>query len=257
MKRDVIILAGAKNNGALKQVSDAPYEALIPLLDRPIIEYVLEALLQTPSVGRILVVGPREHLFPLLGDRVMAVLDGCDCILENIKKGMTALNATEKILLTTSDIPLITAEAIEDFLAKAGEVEGDLYYPVISREDNESLLPDVQRTYVRLKEGTFTGGNLFYFSPHIFPICYHPMKDFIAKRKKPVQLTRLLGTSFVIKLFLGGLSLETIRLRMSEVLGVRGVPIISHHPVMGFDVDKPSDLKVVERFLKNQGSFSM
>lgn len=252
MKRDVIILAGAKNKGALKQVSEVPYEALIPLLDRPIIEYVLDALLQTPSVGRIIVVGPKEPLSPLIGDRVTGILDCSDSILENVIRGVEALQGEEKILLTSSDIPLITPEAIEDFLSSTYQVAGDLYYPIIRREDNESLLPDVERTYVRLKEGTFTGGNLFFFNPQVIPICSEPIKKFIEKRKNPIQMTRLLGMSFLVKLVLGQLSLEAIRLRMNKVLGISTVPIVSHHPVMGFDVDKPSDLRVVERFLQKK-----
>lgn len=250
MKRDAIVLAGAKNNGALKGVSSASYEALIPLSGRPLIQYVVDALSKTVTVGRIVVVGPEEQLRPVIGEKAYAILEGCDSILENIKKGVEALQVQDMILLITSDIPLITPEAIEDFFQATLLVEGDLYYPIISKGDNESLLPEVERTYVRLKEGVYTGGNLFLFSPHALPICYEPMEKFISKRKHPLQLTRLLGPSFLLKLLLGHLSLEDIKKRMSKILGIRGVPIISHHPVMGFDIDKPSDLALGERFLK-------
>ncbi len=250
MRRDAIVLAGAKNNGALKEVSTASYEALIPLLERPTIEYVVESLSNTPSVGRILVVGPKEDLLQAIGGKVYSILEGCDSIVENVKRGVEALDVEEKILLISSDIPLITPDAIEDFLEKTDRLEGDLYYPIISKEDNQRLLPGMERTYVRLKDGTFTGGNIFLFSPHIIPICHEPIKKFISQRKNPLKLTRLLGVSFLIKMLVGRLSLEEIRQRMSRVLGITGVPIISHHPVIGFDIDKPSDLEMIEHYLK-------
>lgn len=254
MRRDVIVIAGAKNNGALKEVSTASYEALIPLLERPIIEYVVESLSDAPSVGRILVVGPKEDLSQVIGGKVYSILESSDSIMENIKRGVRALDVQEKILLTSSDIPLITPAAIEDFLEKTDTLEGDFYYPIISKEDNQRLLPGMERTYVRLKDGTFTGGNIFFFSPHVIPICQEPVKKFIHHRKNPLKLTRLLGLSFLLKMVVGRLSLEEIRQRMDRILGIRGVPIISRHPVIGFDIDKPSDLKIVGQYLMERDS---
>lgn len=250
LKWDAIVLAGAKNNGALKEVSPVPYEALISLKNRTLIEYVVDSLTKTPSVGRILVVGPREHLSSLIGERVYSIQEGSDSILENVKIGAEVLNVKEDILLTTSDIPLITPEAIEDFLEKTRRLEGDLFYPIISKEDNESLLPGMERTYVRLRDGVYTGGNLFLFSPHAIPICYEPIRKFIQNRKNPLKLTRLLGIPFLFQLVIGRLSLKGIEKRMSRLLGIKGVPIISRHPEMGFDIDKPSDLEIVEHYLQ-------
>jgi len=60
MQVDAIVLAGAKNDGKLREVSPSPYEAMILINDRPMLSYVVDALKQSKQVGRIVVVGYPE-----------------------------------------------------------------------------------------------------------------------------------------------------------------------------------------------------
>ena len=61
MKVEAVVLAGAKNRGKLHEVSDAPHEALIPIVGRPMVHHVLDALKASAFVDRIILVALRKY----------------------------------------------------------------------------------------------------------------------------------------------------------------------------------------------------
>lgn len=250
MKVEAIVLAGASNSGALGSVSDASHEALILLEGRPMIHYVLDALRSAPSIARILVVGPVAFLEKYGGLEGVELHESGSSMVENLQIGIERLKPSGPVLVVTSDIPLLTAEAIEDFVHRCEEVQADIYYPIVSRDVNEARFPGVKRTYVHLKEGVFTGGNMVLIKPEIVASCREMIAKAVAMRKNPVQLSRLLGFAFILKLLLNRLTLREIEERVRIILGFRGVAVISPYPEVGIDVDKPEDLQLVEAVLK-------
>ena len=97
-------------------------------------------------------------------------------LLESLNNGLRAIDIEEPLLVLTSDIPLISKDALEDFLFRCKQKEADVYYSFVPKEINESKYPGVQRTYVKLYEGTFTGGNLVLLSPEVIKTSYQPIK---------------------------------------------------------------------------------
>lgn len=252
MKVDAIVLAGAPNEGALREASNAEYEALIDIAGRPIIEYVLKALLQSQYIDQVVVVGP-ELLEVVIKDQRVTLAPHGASLAENIKLGLEHLSQTKKkVLVTTADIPLLTTEAVEDFLHRCAKEEAAIYYPIVSKEANESAYPGVRRTYVRLREGVYTGGNLVLLSPEVIEQAYTILEKAIAMRKNPTKLARLLGFRFILKLMLHRLTIPEIEKQAERILGFRGVAICSPYPDIGIDVDKPSDLELVRRALQAQ-----
>jgi len=211
------------------------------------ISYVIEALRNTPRIKDIVVVGP-DVLADILPSGVRLIQSG-DSLTDNILRGAEALKGSPKVLLVTSDIPFIHREAVEDFLDRCAELQADLYYPIISKEANEQVFPGCVRTYVTLKEGTFTGGNMVLATPAVLSNSKALVQQVVVFRKKPWRLARLLGFSFFLKFFLKRLSLSELEKRASQLLGVRGVAVISPYPEIGTDVDKPSDLELAERLI--------
>jgi len=53
MTIDAIILAGSLNDGKLKDSSPVLYEALITIGKKAMIEYVIDALLNSSNIGKI------------------------------------------------------------------------------------------------------------------------------------------------------------------------------------------------------------
>jgi len=250
MKVEAVVLAGALNDGKLGQVSTAKYEALIPISDRPMVSYVVDALRGAACVERTVVVGPRELAPVLDGTAGVAWVESRGSMVENIKVGIDHSKPVGPVLLVTSDIPLITPEAIDDFVRRCGETAADIYYPIVRRETNERAYPGVKRTYVRLKDGVFTGGNLALIEPEVVPACEVMIERAVSMRKKPLKLSRMLGFKFIFKLLFNRLTLAEIEDRVQRILGFRGVGVESPYPEVGIDVDKPEDLALVEKVLR-------
>lgn len=259
MQIDAVVLAGGLNCGPLKEYCSAENEAMIPIGNRPMVEYVVNALKHTPQVNRIVIAGPLKELKEVFRDTPSVILiEGGSSAVKTLLMGIKALSgegvaeSPAKVLVTAADIPMITPEAISDFLDLCGQREGELHYPVVSKEANDQKYPGVKRTYAPLKEGRFTGGNLMLVDPRIVERCALMAEKMVERRKDPVALSQLLGWRFVIKFLLRRLTLAEAEKKVSILLGVRGVAVISNYPEVGVDVDKPSDLQLARRLLANE-----
>jgi len=250
MKFDALVVAGAKNNGALKDYSNKEYESLIEIAGKPMVQHVIEAVENVDEINDIVIVGP-EKINQNIGSKYH-IIKPEDVLINNIKKGIDALNHDHHILIITSDIPLITTKIIEDFINKCkSEKVHDLFYPVISKENNLKKYPEVQRTYVHLKEGVFTGGNMVLVSPDIIQGPLDWYDKILNLRKKPFKMSQMLGFKFIIKFIFRRLSVKEVEKRISNIIGHKCKALIIEYPEIGFDVDKPSDLKMMkEKYLK-------
>jgi GTP:adenosylcobinamide-phosphate guanylyltransferase len=242
---DAIILAGGENSEHLSKFSSQSYEAMIEIAGKPMVTFVADALAASPQVERIFIVGPVPQLKKCDFPKETILLQGGHTLVETIQLGMKALGHTNKVLVVTADIPLLTPESIADFFSQCAAVEADLYYPIVSKEINNTCYPGSKRTYVKFKDGTYTGGNIFLVNPAIVPQCLAVAEKLIDNRKNPFKLCCLLGWGFVLQFLLGTLSLTKVRERVETLLGITGAVVQSRYPELGIDVDKPSDLELV------------
>lgn len=245
---DALVLAGSNNDGPLRECSPAPFEALIPIGKKLMVEYVVDALRAVGCVKDIVVVGPVQELKCVEGPGII-LEPNRGSVMENVLAGCRRLSGKRKVLLATCDIPLITPIAIEDFIGLCRQSGAELCYPVISRDVVEKKYAYVRRTYVTLKEGQFTGGNLFFFDPKVVERCLIKGQQLVNARKSPFKLSGLLGFTFLVKFLLHLITLREAEKKASQLLGVKGAVIISGFPEVGVDVDKPSDLELVSKTL--------
>lgn len=245
---DAIILAGGENNEHLSRFSSQSYEAMIEIAGKPMVTFVADALAASPQVERIFVMGPISQLRECSFPEGTILLEGGCTLVETIQLGVGALGHENKVLIATADIPLLTPDAIADFLRQCAAVQADLYYPIVSKEINDKYYPGNKRTYVRFKDGTYTGGNIFLVNPAIVPQCLTVAEKLIDNRKNPFKLCCLLGWGFILRFLLGTLSLAKVQERVEDLLGITGSVVQSCYPELGIDVDKPSDLELVRTF---------
>lgn len=242
---DAIILAGGESKH-LSQCSTQRYEAMIEIAGKPMVTFVAHALRASGKVKRIFVLGPSTIMASCNFPDNTVLLNGGNTIMETIQIGMDALGHEQPVLVATADIPLLTPEAVTDFLAQCTQAaEADLYYPVVPRQVNELYYPGNKRTYVKLKEGVFTGGNIFLVKPVIVPRCLAVAEKIIAQRKNPLQLCKIIGWGFVFKFLCRMLGVREVERQFSDLLGIQGTVVFSSYPELGIDVDKPSDLELV------------
>ncbi|MFO7153675.1 MAG: nucleotidyltransferase family protein [Caldicoprobacter oshimai] len=244
---NAVILAG-DNQADLARIN-VTNKALLSICGRPMIEYVVDALRCSSSVDGISIVGPVDPLKDCLGSRVDYYFEDTGSFFENLEAAMQPFKNDKRVIIVSSDIPLLTSEVVDDFVNRCITTDADLCYPIVEKSLNESLYPGFKRTYVRLKEGTFTGGNIFYINPAIFERCRDFAALLIENRKTPWEIARILGLDLLTLLTLGRLSISKVEQRFFELLGIKAVAIISPFPQLANDVDKPSDIEMVEKYL--------
>ncbi len=254
MLTDAVLLAGRHNRGPLLGVSNAPWEALVPIGGRPMAAWVVDAALACSGIGRLAVVGPAE-LRLAIADRaserlVMVAPEGS--MFDNLRRGVAALGDPEElILILTSDIPLVRPGMLEVFLdrALARKPRADFYYPVVPKEAVELRFGKSHRTYVRLREGVFTGGNVALVRPGVLDRMAHEVETFMALRKSPLKLARRLGWPFLLRFLIGRPTISQVEAHFSALFGVRGQAVIVTDAEIGVDVDKPEDVALCEAVL--------
>ncbi|MBS4031882.1 MAG: nucleotidyltransferase family protein [Clostridiales bacterium] len=246
---DVVVLAGTGKETPLTVGENVKNKAFIHINGRAMLSYTLDALRAVTAIDRIAVVGPVEQLSPLIDEYGILVVAEGGNITDNIDKGFAALQPKQHFLIVSADIPLLTPTSVEDFLAKCSPYSHDFYYPIVSKENSEKSYPGVTRTYARLREGTFTGGNLFLMNPGKLEESLPRLLRFFELRKSPLKLVSVLGFSFIVKLVSKRLSITEVEMRIPGLLGLSGKAVISSYPEIGTDVDKPSDLELMKKLL--------
>lgn len=243
---NAIVLAGEKKSNKENTLDN---KALIKIKNKYMLEYVLDALHNVKTIEKIAVVGAKEKLQEVLGHKIDYIIEGTDSIVDNVIKALELFPGEKEMLVLTCDIPMITVEAIEHFMLESKESGADLCYSIVDKKLNDERYPEVKRTYVKLKEGQFTGGNAFYLNPEI----KDKVKDFFEKvlenRKSPTKMAGILGFGFLLRLALGILTIKAIKKKVNKLLDINAAVVISPFPEIGNDVDKISDIEFVEKYL--------
>jgi len=253
MQYDAIILAGGESSNDLKKIAPYDNEALIIIGNYPMIYFVYHTLRSSSQIKNIVISGPVEAIKAILprDERLIYVNGGQNAIesFAHAAKALEEKGISSKVLIMPTDIPFITVEAIEDFLKRCEASDDDFYYPVTRKEINEKKFPGVKRTYVRLQEGTVTGGNLFLIRSAVIEKSLEMGLKLVERRKNPLAMAGLFGFSLVLKYIFGRLSINMVEKRFYKVLGIKGKGIISPYAEIGVDVDKPSDLELAQEKL--------
>jgi GTP:adenosylcobinamide-phosphate guanylyltransferase len=248
---DAIILAGGGVEPGLDP--GLPNKAFITIAGRPLVEYVGAALDAAAGVGRIAAVGPVDALRPVL-PRETLLVPAAGEIMDNVEQAAAALGAQDPLLVAAADLPLLTGEAVDEFLALCAGGAADFYYPVVPRTVMEQRFPTAQKTYVTLADGTFCGGSVIVFNPKVIDRVRPFVERVIAARKKPWLLAQMFGWSMVMKFAANRLTIDEIVARATEVVGIPVQPVIIARPELALDVDvgRPENLEAVRRELEGR-----
>lgn len=248
---DCVVLCGG-GKGALAEQSGLNNKALVKIGDKEMVHYVLEVLEQVEEIERLVLVGPVDQLSFLRSHHRVEFVPEEDSILRNIYAAVKKMQSDNPLLISSADIPLITHRSIQDLIEKCRPFEHDFYYPIVRKERCEEVFPLVQRTYVTLKEGKFTGGNIFLVNPARVEASIPILEQFLEARKNPLKMVSILGPGFLLRFVSKRLSLDDVAARFSQLLSLSARPVISEYPEISFDVDKPEDLQLVRELQQRQ-----
>ncbi len=253
-----VILAGRRNTGALRQVSGAEWEALVPLAGRPMVAWVVEACLQAPSLQHVVLAGPDPGdagtvLARARQEGRFSVVPPGDDLLGSVRQGLEGLKAAlpgaTGVLLVTGDVPLVDGAVLERFLA-AIPAGADVGYPIARRQNMERRFPGAARTYVRLRDGEFTGGNALYLRLAAAPQALRWAEALYAARKQPLKLAMMFGPAVLVRVATRRATVAELELRLGRLAGLRAHAVEVTDPELAMDVDKVADYRQAEARLQ-------
>ena len=250
---DAIILAGGRSPW-LKEVCGTEFRCLAPLKGRRMVDYILDALLASGRVRRIVIAANAEAIAQLEGT-LPAQVSPClaaDDMPATAAAAVKALgkDCTKDIIFACDDIPLLTAAGVQDFAQQCEAIPGKgIYYAVIPKEACLERYPDAKRTYGTLRDGTFTGGNLMLIKKEVVINTQQLGREIFALRKSPFGLANWLGWSFIFKAVFRRLSIKEAEKRFSQIMHTPSTAVITSYAEIGMDVDKPEDLKLIDKYL--------
>lgn len=246
---DAVILAGGRAPW-LRESQGTDIRCLAKIKNKRIIDYIVDALRESCRIDRIMAAGPLAELQKAgLPDGVELCAPAEDMPTTSYAAAR-ALGAQNKILFVCDDIPLLHGAAVSDFLDQCEKYPaGHVYYPIVPKEICLADYPAAKRTYGKLADGAFTGGNIMLVDASIIPFGLAKAKEIYARRKHPWDLCRWLGFGFILKLLFHSLTVADAERRTSELLELNCKAIISKYAEVGMDVDKMADLKLVEKYL--------
>jgi GTP:adenosylcobinamide-phosphate guanylyltransferase len=184
---DAIVLAGTDDNP--RRLIHGENKCFLEIGGQVLVRRVVNALLEARSVGQIFVVGPKDRLEAVLEGMPASVniVQQAGKMLSNAWAAIHALEASHRerhgsddpnqpLLFLSSDLPLITAQAVEDFVDRCAseDYRQELKYAMLTGVAEESSLNNyypgqsgegIVRPYVHMSDCRVRLANIYVGRP--------------------------------------------------------------------------------------------
>lgn len=250
---DALVLAGRRRGEAdpLASIDNVPHKALLIAGGRPLIRRVADALKSSGRVARIRIAAP-EDVRAAIADALKGVdgwefVDAAGSPANTVLSALEALVGDEALLVTTCDHALLTGDMIRSFLSSA--VVSEAAAACVDRAVYEARFSQSRRTFVQLKDLSFSGANLFWFAGARAKGLADFWRRLEAKRKNPAAMAAEIGVFTALSYACGQMTKAGLEKTIRRKTGVdaRLVPLATAEAAI--DVDKPEDLVLVRSIL--------
>lgn len=255
-----VVLAGTRcSHDPVASMFGETYKALVAIDGQPMLARVVEALKNSRSVRRIVVVfDDADALQTACPDLVSAAADipvtltGCRAtICDSVVGALEQAGAHWPYIVTTADHALLTATMVDRFCNEARKSRG-LAIGLVERRHIEAHHPGSKRTYLPFRGEGYSGANLFAFmSKDAVPVINF-WKRIERERKKPWKLFAAFGWRNLAGLLFKRFNIDQAFERASKMLGVQAVPVKLPFAEAAIDVDSPQDYAQVTDILERR-----
>ncbi len=250
-----LIIAG----GSLK--ADSPLfletgiakKGLIPIAGKPMVQWVADALVGSDRIESLAVIGLKEgDVNP--GPKPICYVADHGSLIDNVLAGVEAIKKialdSHKILLSSSDIPLVTPEIIDEFIDICLEKKGEIHYTVIEEKVMEARFPNSKRTFTRLKGGRYAGGDLLMLDTRAVDTNIELFRGATGNRKNFLAQARMIGFTFIFRFLFRLMDLAEGERRVCTAFNIDGRVLDYHRAEVAMDVDKLDHYRLVKRELE-------
>jgi GTP:adenosylcobinamide-phosphate guanylyltransferase len=253
---DALVLAGGPSDALAAHTPGAPNKAFVEIAGVPLVTRTLRALRDARSIERIVVVAPETPQARAALDLADEVRPDGRRIRDSLQNGIAGFPADRQILISTSDLPVLTGEAVDDFVQRLLRADADVAYGCLERRTHFARFPNVPHTWAPFKDGTFCGGGLMGMKPRAFASLSHFIERLGQARKNPLRLASLFGWDVLFRFAFRQLTIAQAEERASSILGEPVRAIVSPYAETAVNVDRVSDIALAETLLATAANAS-
>jgi molybdopterin-guanine dinucleotide biosynthesis protein A len=251
MAMNAVVLAGGPCDDVAKLQPGAPNKAFVDICGTTLVGRVVAALRDSPSIERIVVVTPPDEWGnPDLRAADDFRPDGVR-IRDSLRNGLEGFAFDRALLVATSDLPVLTIAAVEDFAERSTALDADVVYGCVEKRVHLQRYPRIPHTWARMRDGTFCGGGLAAIKPRALPLLERFIEDLGAARKHPFKLASLFGWDMLARFAIGRLSIAQAEARASRILGAPVRALVSPFPETGVNVDRVGDVELARELVRS------
>ena len=211
--------------------------------------HVVDTLRSVPAVKRVVVLAQDRRVMDVLETDVADFSQSSSGISGSIAGVAGSQQAPWPVLVTTADHPLLTPEIVTAFLAGSGDC--DLAVGMVERRTLEASYPGNARTWLKLRDGQWTGANLFALRNANVRSALRLWSQVEQDRKRALRLFRRFGLFLFLRALTRTIGMKEGLALAGSRLGLKARLVDLPFAQAAIDVDKPSDhTQVEEIFLR-------
>ncbi len=249
--------------------ADVDYKALIEIHNKPMIYWVLKAINDSNTASRIFITGiPKDKVilpegldssiieyFEITGDTVDKIVKGANHAIKraNEDESIFPSGRTHGIIIN-SDIPAIDKNSITHFLDNCGDRSASFYYSIVDQDGMDQRFPNNGRSFTKIDNKYYCGADLVLAELSLAEPSYPMIKKITENRKNFVKALFWASPLTFFKFIFNRVGLKDAERLMTKIFKLESRLIISKDPEIAFDVDKPSQLELMQKYFRPQKS---
>ena len=252
----VIVLAAQRDGKLDPMAAEAgvSHKCLVPIVGRPLLEYVLEALVAVPGLERI-----RICIEPAAVEAVRTVRGASGELgvpVDYVPSAPTITGSAYAsadgidgpIVITTGDNVNLTPGAVQAMLdALAGGADAAL--AMAPREAVLAAHPEGQRRFYEFRDGGYSNCNLYAMAGREALKMADTFREGGQFAKNRKRLVRIIGPFNILLFVLRAFPIHAAMKRLSRRFGARLVAVVLQDGAHAVDVDNPRTYKIAETIL--------
>lgn len=255
----IVLAASRRGPGdAVAQIQGKSHKCLISLNGTAMVQRVIQAVVDTPQVGRIFVsiddaavLREVPQVAAWLDDGTIDVIISKGNLAESLVAAADEISHPYPLMITAGDNALHTSEMLEHFCKEVSQGDADAYMAMTRAQLILDKYPEGARAFHRLKDGAFSSCNLYAATS---PAGINGAKPFATGGqfgKKPMRIAKAFGLLSLLLYKLQWLTLDGVAQRISKAIKAKAAVVLMPWAEGPIDVDNPKDYALVTKILKN------
>ncbi len=254
-----LVLAGRRAGvDSLAGTTGISHKCLVEIAGEPMILRVIRALRADPRFNTIAVSIDDPAVLERHGELRDLVRSGAITLhasrpspSASVLDYYSSLARGTRLLVTTADHALLTPDMVAWFWSRAERTAADVVVGMVSGERFRIRFPERKRTWIRFRDASYGGANLFAFRGARAAAAAAFWVKAEKHRKRPWRLVGMFGVRNLVLFLTRRLDLRSALDRASGRIGARVAAVEMPFARAAVDVDKPDDLDLASRILSD------